>query len=143
MRRLIAALLILVYSNSVFATECPKPVVALAEGAAAPCKGFLVSPEKEKELRLLNEDYQLLIEKGQLTDKQVELYKANDALMQDIYKKEQEKTKLWQDQAEKYTQKYIAEQDSRSNRDWLFFIGGIVLTIGAGYALGQAAKASK
>lgn len=146
MKRYLAALLIVGYfdlSTRAMAGECPKPVTLLNQGEVAPCTGFLFSREKEKELRLLDEDYKLLQERSSITDKQIQLYKQNEDVLNSVIDKERQKSKLWEDQAEKYTQKYIEEQNNRSNRDWLFFAGGVLLTLGAAWAVGAAAGGHK
>lgn len=143
MKKFLAVLLIITYTGwttGAYATECQKPVVTLNEGDPAPCRGFLFSPAKEKEIRLLDQEYQILLDKSVITEKQLELYKANTILLESVLEKEQKKAQLWQDHAEKYTEKYIKEQENRSNRDWLFFAGGVLLTIGAAWAVGQASK---
>jgi CHAT domain-containing protein len=132
------ALSLSLFANSALA--CEKPVTPLTQGQQAPCTGFLFSPEKEKQLRLLNEDYQLLLEQSQLYLKQKELYKQELEETDKIVEKEKQKAELWRKVAEDTTLKYTQVQEARGTRDWLFLIGGVVLTIGAGYALGQAAK---
>lgn len=43
---------LLLASSLSFATVCPQPVKYLTEGSAAPCAGYLFSPEKEQEVRI-------------------------------------------------------------------------------------------
>lgn len=49
---------------------CDKPVTALQEGQAAPCTGYLFTPEKELEVRFKTNTYDKLTE---LTKKQDEM----------------------------------------------------------------------
>lgn len=139
--KVIAILLVsCLISSSVFAAECARPVTPLKEGEQAPCTGFLFTSEKEKEVRLKGEDYKSLLEQSELLIKQKEFYKKELEESDIIIKKEQEKSQLWQKSAEEYAQKYISTEEHRGMRDWFFLIGGVVLTIGAGFAVGQANK---
>ena len=132
-------LISLLISTEVFA-GCPKPVTPLQQGEAAPCEGFLFSPEKEREIRGVNEEYKLLLEQTKLYLEQKELYKKELDESEKIIEKEQEKSEKWRDAAEKATEKYTAQEESRGTRDLLFLIGGVLLTVGAGWAVGQASR---
>lgn len=138
LKKSVIILTLFAYSTSVFA-DC-KPVTPLAQGEQAPCTGFLFSPAKERELRLLNEEYQALLESSKLYIQQRDLYKKEVEQTEVIVDKERQKAELWRKIAEDTTLKYTEVEANRGRRDWLFLIGGVVLTIGAGYAIGQAAK---
>lgn len=127
------------YSTNSFA-DCSKPVTPLTQGEQAPCTGFLFSPAKELELRLRNEDYNFLLEQSKLFIQQKESYKKELEQTEQIVEKERQKAELWRKVAEDTTLKYTEVQERRGTRDWLFLGAGVLLTIGAGYALGQAAK---
>ena len=117
--------------------ECPKPVTLLEQGAQAPCTGFLFSREKEKEVRLIVEDYKLLQEELEIKNKKIELTLKDLRLSDDIIQKEREKTELWRLTAEKSTLELVKLNESQGKRDIWMIILGIGLTVGAGYALGQ------
>jgi hypothetical protein len=129
-------------SITAWGSACPAPVSVLNEGDKAPCYGFLFSPAKEKELRLLNDDYILLQQKLDLTIKEMQLYKDSLAATNTILKAEQDKSTIWQQSAEKYSNLYTTQQDNRSNRDLICVALGIIITIAAAYGMGQAAKAT-
>jgi len=120
--------------------DCPKPVTLLEEGTSAPCRGFLFTPQKELEVRLLNEDNKLLGKEIEFKD--IKIDKLNKSLFESdkIYDLERQKTELWRLKAEDSTKKLIESEDGRGKRDLLFVILGVALTVGAGFAIGQAAK---
>lgn len=50
-------------------TVCAQPVLAMHQGDSVPCSGFLFSPEMEKEVRQMKENYDKLVELNKdLTD---------------------------------------------------------------------------
>lgn len=117
--------------------ECPKPVTALEQGAQAPCTGFLFTKEKEKEVRLMAEDYKLLQEELEYKNKKIELTLKDLRLSDDIIQKEREKGELWRLTAEKSTLELVKSNEGQGKRDIWMILLGIGLTVGAGYALGQ------
>ena len=130
----------MLYGQLAYAADCSKPVTYLPNGTPAPCDGYLFSPDKERELRLINEDNKYLKQESELKDKMLGNYKLQVETLESIAEKERKKSELWQNRAETITEKYVAQEEGRGFRDWLFLIGGVVLTIGAGYAVGQASK---
>lgn len=55
----------------------------------------------------------------------------------------QQRSELWRQDAER-ERKLLDEEKSKGSRSlWIGIAVGVLLTVGAGYALGQAAKASK
>ena len=119
---------------------CDKNVYYLVEGDKAPCTGYLFSPEKELELRLLDTNYKYLQEESRIKDSLIDLYKDNDETTSEIVEKERQKAELWRNVAEKNTLELVKTKDSQGKRDWMFFVGGILATVAAGYAIGQASK---
>lgn len=138
-KRLIISLLVAAYSSYSFA-GCLKPVTPINKGDKADCTGFLFSPEKELELRQLREEYKFILEQTSLYIKQKELYQKELKETEEIVSKEREKAELWRKVAEDTTLKYSKLEENRGKRDWLFLAAGVLLTIGSGYALGQASK---
>lgn len=137
MKRIISLLIAFSFSVSTTFGECGKPVITLNEGEKAPCKGFLFSPAKEQEIRLLDEDYNLLKQEVELKNKTIELLKKDISSVDFMIKKEQEKSELWRSAAELSTKNLVQIQDSKGNRDLLMILTGVLITVGAGYALGQ------
>lgn len=126
-------------SQGAFAGTCAQPVFHLLPNEAAPCEGYLFSPEKEHELRLMNEDYKFIQQELDLRQKQVDKLQQSVTLLEDVTKKEQDKAELWRAKAEDSTKKYMESEDGRGRRDLIFLIGGVVLTCAAAWAVGQVA----
>ncbi len=120
--------------------ECKNPVTALEQGAQAPCRGYLFTPEKEKELRLLNEDYKLLKDEVDYKNNKIKLLGENLRLSDDILQKERERTELWRVTAEKSTLQLVKANEGQGRRDLWMILLGVGITVGAGYALGQVNK---
>ncbi len=120
--------------------QCKKPVTLLDIGEPAPCRGYLFTPEKELELRLLSEDYKFLDEKLRLKDQQLDLYQEQTENYKQIAEAEKQKSEIWRKAAEDSTQQLIKKEERQDTRDWLFLLGGIGLTVLAGWAIGQASK---
>lgn len=126
-------------SQGAFAGTCAQPVFHLLPNQAAPCEGYLFSPEKEKELRLMNEDYTFVKQELDLREKQVDKLQQSVTLLEQVNEKEQEKSELWRAKAEDSTKKYMESEDGRGRRDLIFLLGGVVLTCAAAWAVGQVA----
>jgi hypothetical protein len=119
---------------------CPKNVTPLQKGEAAPCQGYLFSPEKEQELRLKNENYKLLEQENTIYKKQNSNLNEQINNYEFIIKKEQEKAEKWRSQAERSTEKYLNQQ---SNSDYYivgYVLAGVLLTSLSGWSLGQLNK---
>jgi hypothetical protein len=127
------------WSNFAYA-QCVKPVTLLQPKEPAPCRGYLFTPEKELELRLLNEDHKFLTEKLRLKDRQLELMTLELNNSTAIISLERQKAELWRKAAEESTLRLIEKEDKQQTRDWLHILGGIGLTVLAGWAIGQAGK---
>jgi hypothetical protein len=123
-----------------YAQECEVPVTKLEKDDPAPCEGFLFSREKELEVREKIMEYDELLEQQKLYIQQIDLHKKETELAEKEAEKQEEKVKLWQDRAEDITLKYTEAQDGRGTRDLFFLIGGVLLTVGAGFAVGQASR---
>lgn len=141
LKRLIAYIAIISYSSNALA--CQNPVTPLSKGEQAPCAGFLFSPDKERELRLLNEDYKFLLEQTKLYLQQKDLYQKELAATEVIVKKEQEKAELWRQTAMKTTEQYVDLKDKQQTRDWIMLLSGVGLTVLAAWSVGQASKGAK
>jgi hypothetical protein len=140
-KSLIGLLSLVMFGQAAFG--CDQPVTYVLVGKPAPCTGYLFSPEKEKALRLEDEEYQFDLQLIQLKDQQIGLYKQEVTDLQDANAKEQQKSELWRKAAEDSTTKYVAIQERQGTRDLIFTILGVVLTVAAGYALGAAGSAHK
>lgn len=127
------------FINTAFA-DCPQPVTLLEKDSPAPCKGYLFSPSKELEVRVINEDNKILKKTVENKDKQIKLLSTDINDVEAIVSKEREKSELWRGRAEDSTKKLIESESGRGTRDLLMVIGGVLLTVGAGFAIGAAAK---
>lgn len=116
------------------------PVMYVKKNTPAPCTGYLFSPEKELELRIFRSDYEFLQKELEINRSLVELHKANVVTMSEMLNKSREIEELWRKAAIENTKQLVRMQDARDTRDWLYFAGGILATVAAGYAIGQAAK---
>jgi len=138
MKRLLSLLLSISLGIPAYADDCSKPVIPLDKGASAPCKGFLFSPNEEHKMYLLDQDHQLLQQQVDGDKKLVLSYQKSLKDFQPILEDEQKKSELWRKAAEDSTQKYIEAQDKTKQRDLLMIGLGVLLTVGAGFALHQA-----
>ncbi len=139
MKKLLCLILAILVPLQGYAS-CPNPVTSLEQGAQAPCRGFLFSPEKEKEVRLLKEDFKLLEQEVEIKNKKINIMLKDLTLSDSIIEKEREKGELWRITAEKSTLELVKVNENQGNRDLLMILLGVVVTVGAGYAVGQAAK---
>lgn len=117
MKKLIIALLLI----SQVSMACNKSVTYLQEGSAAPCTGYLFSPEKEKEVREIKVKY---ADMSQLVAKQDEL---TQTLNQRIYVISAQNNNLREE---------IKNVESRGTLEKvIYFSLGIVLGLGIGKVL--------
>lgn len=137
MKQLLSLLLALMLSLPANA-DCSKPVTTLESGTPAPCRGFLFTPEKEHEVRLMGEDYDLTKQELDLKTKKIDLLIKSQSDTDFIIKKERDQSELWRKAAEDSTLKLTEKENRQGYRDWLMIFAGIALTVGAGYAVGQA-----
>jgi hypothetical protein len=115
-------------------------VTVLNKAEKAPCRGYLFSPEKEKEVYIKIEENKLLKKEIELKDLKIEFFLTDVKDVEAISKREAEKAELWRVRAEDSTKKLVESESKRGMRDILFLILGIGLTLGAGVAMGAAAK---
>lgn len=143
MSKIKAILLSLILCSNSLATECLVPVKTLEEGNISPCKGFLFSPVKELEVRLMKKDYELYKLELETTNAIIDRYKKKEYEFEKVIELESKKADLWKTRAEDITLKYITLEDTRGKRDLMFVLAGVGLTVLAGYAIGQAAQGLK
>lgn len=132
---------ILSFFSSVALSECSNDVTVLYQGDPAPCKGFLFSPKKEEEVRKKITESDLDKTKLELQEKQLILYDKLLKLTQEQADKELEKSELWRKKAIESSEKLTDDKTRDWWRDGAFLIGGVVVTVAAGWALGAASGA--
>lgn len=143
MRKIMALLVSLSLAVNCLATECLVPVKSLEEGSPAQCKGFLFSPAKELEVRLMKKDYELYKLEVETTNAIIDRYKKKEFEFEKIVELESKKTELWKTRAEDITLKYVSLEENRGRRDFMFVLAGVGLTVLSAWALGQAAQGLK
>jgi hypothetical protein len=120
--------------------KCEKQVKLLNVGDKAPCRGFLFSPEKELDIRIVIQESELQDKEIEYKDKKIKLLLKDLTVVDSIIDKERQKSELWRIRAEESTLKLVESEQGRGKRDFWFVVLGVALTVGAGYAVGQAAK---
>ena len=141
MLRLVLVLALVLGSlNNYSYAACAKPVQSLTEGQAAPCTGYLFSPEKELEVRIAVEDNKLVAQQLEAKDKKLKLLLQDVDDVEKITAKEREKAELWRKMAESSTLKLVEAQESSKKRDFWHVVMGVGLTVLAGWSIGQASK---
>ena len=139
MRKLVAFILASSLSLNCFATECTSPVRLLEEGTSAQCRGYLFSPDKELEVRMMKQDYAIVKQEKDTLIQMVDRLNKKEADSEAILNLESQKTELWKTRAEDITLKYVSVEENRGRRDFLFILMGIGLTVLAGWTVGQVA----
>lgn len=120
--------------------KCERQVKVLDVGDKAPCRGFLFSPEKELEIRLIVQDKGLLNQELEYKNKKIDLLLKDLIVVDSIIEKERQKSELWRIRAEESTLKLVESEEGRGKRDFWFVVLGVALTVGAGYAVGAASR---
>lgn len=138
MKKLLSLLLILCIATPLeVVAACKQPVTLLEETTPAPCRGFLFSPDKAKEVTNLSEQLEFANETIKMREHQVELLKKDVADVESIIDKERKKSDLWKVTAEDTTMKLIHVNDNQGKRDGLVFAGGFLAAMLAVWAAGQ------
>lgn len=143
MKNLMALLVSLTLAVNCFATECLVPVKAIEEGSPAQCKGFLFSPAKELEVRLMKKDYDLYKLEVETTNAIINRYQKKEFEFEKVIELESKKADLWKTRAEDITLKYVSLEENRGRRDLMFILAGVGLTVLSAWAIGQAAQGLK
>jgi hypothetical protein len=139
MKKLLALIIALSLPMNSYAAECSAPVRLLEEGSPAQCRGYLFSPEKELQVRMMTKDYDLLQKEVTSLNGIVERLQKKDQESDKILELEAQKTELWKARAEDITLKYVSVEENRGKRDFLFILMGVGLTVLSAWAVGQAA----
>lgn len=129
MRNLILSAMLLLTTQIALGKECEKPVTLLAENTPAPCKGFLFSPAKERELRLLDQDYMELSRLQELTEIQLQLSQDSVNKLEYALDAEKEISDTWKQESYKWSKKYTEEIEANNSNRWIYFGGGALTTI--------------
>lgn len=120
--------------------ECVNDVLLLDKNEKSPCRGYLFSPKKEKEVYVKIEEHKIQKKQLELKDLKIQLYEKDLSDVEKLVDKEKTKAELWRNRAEDSTKKLVDATSNRGSRDFLFILLGIGLTVGAGFAIGAAGK---
>jgi hypothetical protein len=126
MKNLVLMTMLLIFNT---ALACD-PVKFVEKGAAAPCTGYLFTPEKEKEVRMQVIDLQYEKELSLSKDRQIELYKKENAILTERYQ-------IWSVEAKALSSDLSKERNSTFWRNTLYFALGMLITTGVTYAVNQ------
>jgi hypothetical protein len=137
-KKLMVILISLSLPLNSYATDCSVSVKLLEEGTPAPCRGFLFDPKKELEVRMMKKESELLQIETETLNLMVDKYKKKEVEFNKIIDLQSEKTELWKVKAEDITLRYVAVEESRTKRDFMFILMGVGLTVLAGWSMGQA-----
>jgi len=125
MRTLTLLISFVLFSQNINA-QCQQPAKYLEQGSPAPCSGYLFSPEKEAELRLMSQNQELKDKKTQLLQEQL-------LLSESITIKERERAEMWRIAAEESSKKALTN-------DYFMILLGVGLTVLAGWSIGQVGR---
>lgn len=137
MKTLVALLLAVLIPVQSFATECSNPVSLLQEGAAAPCRGYLFSPDKELQVRTDKQDSLLVKQELDNLNQTVERLNKELSESNKIIDDRTQQAELWRVRAIESTKELTAANDGRQSRDLLFIGLGVVITILSAWAYKQ------
>lgn len=118
--------------------ECTKPVTLLEQGAPTPCRGYLFTPEKELEVRILKQDSAIDKQEIGLLKQKVDKLVKKDNENENILGKKDQQIDLWRVRAEESTLKLVKYEDNKHTKDLLLVGSGVLLTVLAAWAIGQA-----
>lgn len=120
MKQLLSFFIIISFSIQSLATECSGPVTYLLEGQKTSCNGYLFSPEKEQEVRLMYNAYPVL----------EDVSKKQDELITTLNQRIDIQTNLNNNLTQQIDNKN--KMDKWTNALW--FVGGIIVTTAIVYA---------
>jgi hypothetical protein len=129
MKRLSTIVISIVYAFNINAS-CDKPVTSLQKDQAAPCQGFLFTPEAEKDVRSQALDLELQKQINAAQERQIGLYKQETDILE-------EQRNLWKTQAEASTKALIESENNKSWEMFLWFGVGVAATTLITYGVNQ------
>lgn len=139
MKRLLSLLLAINLSSPAYA-DCSKPVTFLDQNTPAPCRGYLFTPEKELEVRIMSKEFDIQVTELAQDDEIIKKLTKKNSDYDAILEEREKISELWRAKAIDSTSKYIDSESNRQTRDMIFLGSGVLLTVLAGWALGQVHK---
>jgi hypothetical protein len=137
MKTLITLLLSLSLSVPSYGNSCSNNVTVLEQGAKAPCKGYLFSPDEESRVYKLDQDNKILQDEVTIKNEVIDTYKKDISDFQTIVTKEKQESEIWRKSAVEASEKLISTEQNTRNRDLYMILLGVVLTGVAGYSVHQ------
>jgi hypothetical protein len=128
LNKFIVLLIILCLSGTSYST-CNQPVVSIEKGQAAPCSGYLFTPEKEQEVRLMKIEFIFTKKENEILNKKIKLFDKDIEAANLVIKKEREHGEVWRTTAITTTKNLVAIEESRGTRDVLLFGTGILTAV--------------
>ena len=128
---IISSALIALHLNSTALAACD-----FSTGITQTDKGFLYSPDCHREVGKI-------VKENDDRKEQADAFRKALDLKDAVIDAQRQRADLWRDTSFKLEDRVSTIEEFKRNNELLYFGLGIVLTIGAGYAVGQAAKASK
>ena len=129
---------LVLFSSQICYSVCEKPVKLLNQGDSAPCTGYLFSPDKNRELFIINEEHKIFKKQLEIKDLMINNLDKNIKLHEEILDKSRKQTDIWETKAKESTEQLFKVQESQGKRDFMFILLGVGLTVFAGWAVGQA-----
>lgn len=111
------------------ADVCAQPVQPLNMGQSAPCTGFLFSPAKEKQVRLINDDYSFTKQEVDVLSKQKVFLQSQLNDLQGVVNDQKKEINIWRLDDINNSQKLVKVEEGRGTRDALFFGGGVLAAL--------------
>lgn len=108
---------------------CADPVSPLSKGAPSPCTGFLFSPSKEHQVRLINDDYDFMKQEVDNLGKQKVFLQGQLNDLQGVVDDQKKEINIWRTDDINNSQKLVKAEEGRGTRDALFLGGGVVITL--------------
>lgn len=108
---------------------CSDPVTPLTKGALAPCTGYLFSPAKEHQFRLINDDYTFMQQEVDNLSKQKVFLQGQLNDSQAIIDDQKKEINIWRIDDIDNSQKLVKAEEGRGTRDALFFGGGVLAAL--------------
>ena len=126
--------------NIILADTCPNPVTALQQGQVAPCTGYLFTPVMEASARKMKRDYTLLNEQVTLQTKELDLWKNQVTVYQQIAEDQKKETDLWRKSATDSAKEIVDLKSEQRLKDWLLVSVGFIAAALAAFAGAQLRK---
>lgn len=114
--------------------DCAKPVTLLEQGASAPCRGYLFTPEEELQVRIIKKNSLLDQQEIEGLNNIVDRLQKKDSNNEAILKDKDQQIDLWKVRAEDSTLKLVKYDENKQTRDALLVGSGFLLAMLSAWA---------